>query len=305
MPFLNAVIAILNEYRDYWPLTDRQVHYYLLNDPPLIHASKSGSRYQNNQTSYKRLCDLVTCARLEGFIPFHCLHDPTRTVEVWNRPQSIGPFVRQDIDQFLKGYYRDLMQSQPNHVEILGEKNTLSSILRPVADEYCIPLTIGRGYSSLDPRYKMAQRYKKSGKEKLVLLVTSDFDPEGDDIPESFAQSMRDDFGITNIEAIKVALTYEQTQTMDLVTDELTRPKTGSSRYKKFVRKYGADVSVYEMEAIPPDQAQALLRNAIDSVIDVDAFNAEVDQEKKDAAFLDRIRKRVKSVLATIPQLKC
>jgi ParB-like chromosome segregation protein Spo0J len=39
LPFLNAVIGILNEYKDYWPLTDRQIHYYLLNDPPLIHAT--------------------------------------------------------------------------------------------------------------------------------------------------------------------------------------------------------------------------------------------------------------------------
>jgi hypothetical protein len=50
----------------------------------------------------------------------------------------------------------------------------------------------------------------RSGKDKLLLLVVSDFDPEGDDIPESFAKLMRDDFGIDNVEAIKVALTYQQ-----------------------------------------------------------------------------------------------
>src|SRR5262249_17784864 len=31
-PMLHAIQAILEELRDYWPLTDRQVHYNLLND---------------------------------------------------------------------------------------------------------------------------------------------------------------------------------------------------------------------------------------------------------------------------------
>src|SRR5207249_2655933 len=31
-PFLDAIIVIINERREYWPLTDRQIHYALLND---------------------------------------------------------------------------------------------------------------------------------------------------------------------------------------------------------------------------------------------------------------------------------
>ena len=56
----------------------------------------------------------------------------------------------------------------------------------------------------------------KSGKEKLLLVVLADQDPEGEDIGRSFAQSMRDDFGITNIVPIKVALTAEQVESLHL-----------------------------------------------------------------------------------------
>jgi hypothetical protein len=63
-PFLEAVLHVLKEYRRFRPLTDRQIHYALLNHPPLIHASKPHSRYANNQRCYKRLCDLLTRARL-------------------------------------------------------------------------------------------------------------------------------------------------------------------------------------------------------------------------------------------------
>ncbi|MGH7222234.1 MAG: hypothetical protein ACRELF_03320 [Gemmataceae bacterium] len=299
-PFLDAVIRVLNEYRSFWPLTDRQIHYALLNHPPLIHASKPYSRYANNQRCYKRLCDLVTRARLEGDIPFPCIHDPTRPVVVWQQPQSVGPFIRDEINDFLKGYYRDLMQSQPNHIEIVGEKNTIEGVLRPVAMDYTIPYTIGRGYSSLPPRHAMAQRFKKSGKEQLVLLVLSDFDPEGEDIAESFARSMRDDFKIKLIIPVKVALTHAQVDEMGLPPQ--MKAKEGNSRRKKFVERHGENV--YELEAIPPDVLQTLLRNAIDSVIEVDAFNAESDRERDDAAFLDGVRKIVKRTLEGIPELQ-
>jgi uncharacterized protein YegL len=41
--------------------------------------------------------------------------------------------------------------------------------------EYCIPMTIGRGYSSLPPRKKMADRFQQSGKGRLILLQLADF----------------------------------------------------------------------------------------------------------------------------------
>jgi hypothetical protein len=42
-PFLDAILRVLKEHRGYWPLSDRRIHYALLNDPPLIHASKPNS----------------------------------------------------------------------------------------------------------------------------------------------------------------------------------------------------------------------------------------------------------------------
>src|SRR5262249_4238764 len=40
MPMLRAAIAIVEQRKAYWPLTDRQIHYALLNNPPLRHAKK-------------------------------------------------------------------------------------------------------------------------------------------------------------------------------------------------------------------------------------------------------------------------
>jgi hypothetical protein len=295
-PFLDAILGVLRDRRDFWPLTDRQIHYALLNDPPLIHASKQDSRYANTVKSYKSLCELLTRARLAGNVPFASIHDPTRPVTTWQVFRDPAPFFRKQFDGFLKGYYRDLQQSQPNHIEIVGEKNTIESIIRPVAAEFCIPLTIGRGYSSLPPRYEMARRFKASGKEKLILLVLSDFDPEGEDIAHSFARSMRDDFGIGAVVAVKVALTQPQVEEMQL--PPLMKAKEKSSRRAKFVDRHGDDV--YELEAVHPQRLQEILREAIDGVLDVDRYNAEIEAEKRDAARLDGVRLQVADVLARL-----
>src|SRR5262249_5543179 len=159
---------------------------------------------------------LLTRARLAGEIPFDAIADPTRTVCNWRLDRGVGGFLHRHMDQFLTGYFRDLQASQPNHIEIVGEKNTIAGSIKDVAMEFCIPYTLGRRYCSLDPRYQMERRFRASGKSRLIVLILSDFDPEGEDIAHSFARSMRDDFCINEVVAMKVCLTYEQVKERNL-----------------------------------------------------------------------------------------
>ena len=285
---VDAICRILESRRKYWPLSDRQIHYALLNDPPLRHSAKSDSRYCNDPASYKDLTDMVTRMRLTGQIPFSAIADPTRPVSVWNVHNSPQSFLNQELNGLFKGYWRDLLQSQPNHIELIAEKNTLQSVLSPVAMKYCLPFTIGRGYCSLPPRHEISERYKRSGKEKLILLIVSDFDPDGESIASSFAASMRDDFNIDNVVPMKVALTFEQTKKYKLPPS--MEAKKGSKKTKSFVEKYGPNV--WEVEALDPATLQQIVTEAIDSVIDRESFNFELDAEKSDAAFLAGARSR-------------
>src|SRR5262249_52494624 len=153
--------------------------------------------------------------------------------------------------------------------------------------------TLGRGYCSLDPRCKMFQRFKASGKDRLMILVLSDFDPEGEDIPTSFARSMRDDFGLENDSVLckKVCLTHEQVLERNLPqTVDLEEKKLGS-RYPKFVARYGT--RAHELEALLPEERSRLLAFAIDSVLDIEAFNRELDAEKEDADRIEALRQGV------------
>jgi ParB-like chromosome segregation protein Spo0J len=292
-PFLAAVLKVLAAQKAFWPLSDRRIHYALLNDPPLRHARKRHSRYANTLQSYKSLVDLLTRARLEGRIGWAAINDETRPIVTYNTWADVGAYLREEVDEFGKGYWRDLMQSQPDHVEVIAEKNTVAPILKPVCAEYCIPMVTGRGYCSLPPRYELAQRFRRSGKDKLVLLLVTDFDPDGQEIAASFARSMRLDFGIEEVRAAKVALTAGQVKSYAL--PPVMKAKERGSRAKKFTAEHGDDV--FELEALPPEELQRVLRAAIDRTIDVDAFNAEVTAEKADARYLEGVRRTVHATL--------
>jgi hypothetical protein len=164
-------------------------------------------------------------------------------------------------------------------------------------------MTLGRGYCSAPPRHDMAVRFQKSGKERLLILLLSDFDPDGRSIAESFARSMRDDFGIENLSAVQVALTAEQIEKNRLprsmkAKKGTTKGKKRRGKYEAFVQKYGE--YVWELEALPVKVLQHLLQQTIDSVIDRRAFNHELDEEKQDAAFLAGVRQRAWASLRNI-----
>jgi len=284
--FLSAIIDVLNNLIDYWPLTDRQIHYNLLNNPPLKHMSKPDSVYKNDKESYRSLTELLTRARVFGYIPFHVIADETRPFTPGKGWRSADTFINDDMKNFLKYYRRDLMQSQPNHIEIIGEKNTVMKTIQKAANEFCIPVTSGRGFSSLAPRYEMAERFRKSGKQSLVVIIVSDFDPDGEEIAQSFARSMRDDFKIKSIQPIRAALTYEQVKTFNL--KQGGEAKQGSTNYDKFVEKYGK--TVYELEALHPKELHDIIIQIIESVINKDLFQKEIDKEKEDAAILSVYR---------------
>ncbi|HEV7299235.1 MAG TPA: ParB/RepB/Spo0J family partition protein [Tepidisphaeraceae bacterium] len=286
-PFLIACMRVIDQNRDFWPLSVRQIHYRLLGEnAPLKHASKPGSTYVNDRKSYQALSDLLTRGRLVGRIPWHTISDETRDFEGWPVHQAIGPYITSQMDRLFTTYWRDRLQSQPHHVEVIGEKNTVKTIVSSVCREYTVPYSIGRGYCSIPPRYEMAQRFRRSGKDRLIVLILSDLDPDGSEIAQSFARSMRDDFNIANIEPIKVALTPEQIDQYDLPPKMVAKPT--SSNYAKFVAAHGQHV--FELEALEASQLQDVLRDAINRVLDIDLYNREVEAEARDADYLKACR---------------
>lgn len=285
MEMLQAAVRVIESLKEYWPLSLRQVHYQLLNDPPIMNTTsrKEKSRYENTRNCYSNLSKVLTQARVEGLVSWEWNEDQTRPVNNLRFQVDAAQFFSDEFHNFLRGYHRDLLQSQLDHVELIVEKLTAQNIILPIAKKYCVPMTVGRGYCSLGPRKEMVERFRKSGKRKLILLVASDFDPDGDEIAESFVRSIRDDFGVSDVTGSKILLRADQAKEWQLPAN--MEAKMSSSRFKQFVEDHNS-TQVFELEAVSPSVMQAAVEEGIRAAIDIEAFEREVQAERADAVRL-------------------
>jgi hypothetical protein len=288
---LDAAIAVLQQYRGYWPLTLRQVHYRLLTRH-VIRNTKFGTVYTNSSQSYKDLSDLLTRARLNGDVAWESMHDPTRPRTAWRQWDDVGGYMQEQLAGFMKTYKRNLIQSQPAHIELVVEKITVQDIAERAAHYYHVPVGVGRGYTSTTDLNDTADRYWASGKDRMVLLIAGDLDPEGENIPETWGACLRDEHGIEGLTVVKVGVNPDQVTRYNLSPLPI---KDKSSRAESFAEAHGKNV--YELEAFEPQQLQNIIRDAIRDVLDLDLFREEQRRESEDARVLVACNKQVNELL--------
>lgn len=294
--FLAAAVEVTKKMRVYWPLSVRQIHYQLLNNPPLISKPKRSIhppehyRYRNDKTSYDALVELLRQARYNGHIAMSCIDDPTRPCFRNSGWSSASAFISEQVSGFLCGYHRDRQQDQPRHLEVLGEKNTLLQILKPICREYYVPLSLGRGYGSIPTWRNMKQRFVASGKKAMTLIVASDYDPEGFDLADDAIRSLRDLFGIP-VDYTRIGVNAEQIEELELESD-FNPAKETSSRLKSFIERTGSD-ETWELEALPPDYLQEHVRAAIEANMDMGIYAETCEQEQEDADYLQEVRSEI------------
>ncbi len=220
--------------------------------------------------------------RIAGEIPWDAICDETRPVTKWQCWRNAAEFIAEKSESFLRGYARDLLQSQQQHFEIVVEKLTVQNFIKPIAGRYCMPVVIMRGNSGIDARYQIVQRFRKSGKRHLFLLCFGDCDPDGDSIVDSTLRSLRDDFNIaiSTLRGVRVAMTHDQADTLRL--PHMLQAKESSSNYSSFERKHGR-IDCYELEAVSPEVLQNWADTAIRGVIDIEAYNHEVQEQTNEA----------------------
>jgi hypothetical protein len=291
--------VVFHDRRDYWPLSVRGVHYALLNYD-FLRNTQLALKYLNDRPSYDATSDLITRLREAGELPWRAFDDPTRPLKVFNAFTDAREFVRQETERLFAGYWRNLVQSQPNHVEVVCEKNTVYHMALRVTERYQIPTSSARGFNSIDGWYDLSGRYWASGKHRLIVIVLSDYDPEGERIPHVCGKTMRDCFRIpeTLLSVVKAGVTREQIERYGLPTANFA--KEDSDNYHWFVERNGGDDTVWELEALEPEDMMNDLDAVLRGVIDVDLFNREVEAERTDAAYLEALRKKVAEALKGI-----
>lgn len=286
--------VVFTDRRKYWPISVRAVHYALLNYR-FLRNTTDRLKYENDKDSYRATSDLITRMRLSGELPWEAFTDGTRPIELFHPFNDVRQYIRQEFSNLLQGYWRDLLQTQPNHVEVLCEKNTIYHMVLAVTKRFQLPTSSGRGFNSIDPWHELYVRYKRSGKRRLIVIVLSDFDPEGEMIPQVGGRTLRDDFGVKNFDIIKAGVTRQQIEEHELPAQNVA--KESSSNHDWFVARNNGDDAVYELEALEPEVMLDDLETVITSTLDMDLFNLEAQAEQEESSYLEAARNSAKEAL--------
>lgn len=246
-------------------VTLRQLYYRLV-------AGSEGPPIPNNLRSYKRVGDVVNNGRLGGFIDWDAIEDRVR------EPSFPGEFS--DLDSLaqaaMSSFRLPRRADQPKHIEIATEKDALSGVLAPLASEYHVTMVVNRGYTSQSAMYQAALRYQSAimNDKEVVLLYVGDHDPSGLDMVRDIKTRMKM-FGITRgLKVERVALTWAQIEEYE-PPENPVKPK--DVRTPKYREEFGE--RCWEVDALPPEVLDALIRKAIEKHTDKRKLNAAIKRE--------------------------
>ena len=249
-------------------MTLRQVYYQLV----------ANFAYENTEKKYKALSGHLTNARVHGLV------DGARIID---RTRQVGrPYGYADLADFMAtvrhSFQRSRWQDQPEYVEVWVEKDALAGVFEPVTRSFGLRLAVCRGFPSYPAIRDAALRYQREERagRPLTMLYFGDHDPSGKDIPRSVRDNLADWFDVY-VEPQIVALTGEQVDEYDLPP---VPAKRSDSRAPAFIAEYG-DRSV-ELDALPPDVLQAMIREAIEEHHNQGIRDGVNDVEKAEQAQL-------------------
>lgn len=265
LAMIEKVNAILAEYEAAgYDLSLRQLYYQLV----------SRNIVPNTERSYKNVGNLVSDARLAGLIDWRMIRDRGRVTETnahWNNP---GEIVLAAARQFRINRWK----TQPSYVEVMVEKQALEGVLIPVCQELDVPFTANKGYSSSSAMYEASKRYleaKRDGKE-LYVLYLGDHDPSGIDMTRDVDDRLALFLRTSGIEVKRLALNMDQIEQFNPPENPA---KMTDSRASDYVAKFGE--SSWELDAIEPKTLAQLVRDAVEALIDDDAWTEAMGRENK------------------------
>lgn len=271
---LEQAQAVLDEYRQYWPLTCRQIFYRMV----------GAHGYDKTEAAYGRLCHHLANARRGRMIPFDAIRDDGVTTKYnlhWDDKDAFLAHLR----YISRNYKRDKLAGQEYHIEVWCEAAGMLPQLHETASPYSVQVYSSGGFDSLTAKKDLANRICRIGKPTVILHL-GDYDPSGvsifDSVAEDVAAFVEADrpWGTITVDFERVALTAEQVAEYDLPT---APPKASDSRAK------GWKGGTCQLEALPPNVIADILREAIERHFDFVQYGMDEASEEREREEVTRL----------------
>lgn len=261
---VNYANSVLSEYDT--ALTLRQLFYQLV----------SRHVFANTENNYKHLSRVLVKAREKGNVDISKIEDRSRLVLGqgdwgYESPERFLDSVERGLREAWKRFSLILWEDQPHQILVVLEKDALSRLVSEIAENFRVKTFPTRGYSSYTFVQDIAQECNSQKPTKILYL--GDYDPSGLDIQRDLGNRLKC-YGTTNFELKRVALTPDQIQHYQLPP---LPAKTSDPRTAQFIADTGRS-DIVELDALPPNVLQDLVKNAILSHIDTEKWNARVQQ---------------------------
>lgn len=271
---IQTINGILDEYiRAGYDLSLRQLYYQLV----------ARDIVPNTERSYKNIGNLVSEARLAGYIDWDVIKDRGReTVERshWDSPRDI-------IEACVQSYHIDMWEEQRHHVEVMVEKQALEGVLIPICQKWDVPFSANKGYTSSSFAYEAGRRLlNKICEDKYpIIIYLGDHDPSGIDMTRDVQERMRLFTEYTDgdrqcVDVHRIALNMDQVKKLNPPENPA---KITDPRADDYISKFGR--KSWELDAIEPKKLAKLVEDAIKLYIDDEKWEeAEARKQKgKDA----------------------
>ncbi|HPS93124.1 MAG TPA: hypothetical protein PK600_01505 [Deltaproteobacteria bacterium] len=267
--FSKSSLLIIEQANDI--IDDYQAQGFTLTLRQLYYQFVSRDLIVNTIQSYKRLGSIINDARMAGMISWYAIEDRTRnlmSLSHWETPREIMAAV---VDQFRVNKWAN----QPYRPEVWIEKDALTGVIAGVCNDLDAPYFACRGYNSQSEQWSAGQRfarYADNGQAPIVFHL-GDHDPSGIDMTRD-NQDRLSLFAGVEVTVKRLALNYDQ---IKKYAPPPNPAKTTDSRYYGYIRAYGKQS--WELDALEPRILSDLVKNAILSIRDDDAWARSIMEE--------------------------
>jgi hypothetical protein len=270
-PLIEQVRGVLGEYRDYLPLTIRQIFYRLV----------GVYRFSKTERAYKNLCEMLNRARRAGIISFDAIRDDSADITTtggWPSAASLIAQWRTDAE----GFRLDRQQGQPQRLLIMVEAAGMRPQIEAASADWSVPVIPSGGFDSLTAKHGLAVALGNHEGITEVLHI-GDLDPSGNHLFLSMAEDVAtliDDLNLPGVARFtRLVVLPEHIINLGLPT---APPKVTDRR--------AFEGDTVQAEAIAPDVLARIVTDAVESRIDRNTLQQLLSREARIRAWLtDRL----------------
>lgn len=256
-----------------YDMTLRQLYYQLVTQNII----------PNKEESYDNLGKLVSKARLAGLLDWNHLVDRTRnlqSISTWKNPSAI-------LDTAAQAFRIDKWAKQPVRIEVWIEKEALAGVFARVCEEMFIPYFACKGYNSQSEAWRASLRmrqYLKAGQQPVILHF-GDHDPSGLDMTRDITDRMQ--VFMADVRVERMALNMAQVEAYNPPPNPTKLTDSRAHGENGYIALHGHES--WELDALPPDVLNDLVRTEVEKLRDDDQWQEDVDTENEHRATLRAI----------------